>query len=130
MKIVLFDGDCAFCNHSILFILNHSKRSDLFVCSSQSTRGTQLIKEFNILANPQETIIFIDEDKVYTYSRGVLQITKYLKGIYPLLYFFVIIPSFIRDSVYRFISKRRKKLLKNNVCSFDLAKKFSSKILQ
>ena len=129
MKIVLFDGDCAFCNHSVLFILNHNNRSDLFVCSSQSEKGQNLIKEFNITANPEETIIFIDETKVYTFSRGVLQISKYLKGLYPLLYFFVAIPSFIRDGVYKFISKRRKTLLKNNSCSFDLAKKYSNKIL-
>lgn len=130
MKIVIFDGDCAFCNHSILFILNHSKRNDLFVCSRQSNKGQQLIKEFNITANPEETIIFIDENNVYTYSRGVLEISKHLKGLYPLLYLFIAIPYFIRDSVYKFISKRRKNLLKNNSCSFDLAKKYTNRILQ
>lgn len=130
MRIVLFDGDCAFCNHSVLFILNNNNRDDLFVCSSQSEKGQKLIKEFGITEDPKETILFIDNDKVYSYSRGILQISKYLKGLLPLLYYFIVIPPIIRDGIYKFIAKRRKKIIKNNTCSFDLAKKYAHKILE
>lgn len=130
MKVVIFDGDCAFCNRSVLFILRNNKKGNIKVCSNQSTAGQQLISELQITAKPEETLIYIDANKVYSHSRGVLEISKQLKGIYPLLYGFIIIPSFIRDGVYNFISKRRKRLIKSSKCSFEMAKSYSSQILE
>ena len=81
-KIVIFDGDCAFCNRSVLFVLKKSKQNDIFVCSSQSQAGLKLIESHKISANPSETIIYIEDDIVYMKSNAPLQITKSLKSLY------------------------------------------------
>lgn len=129
MKIVIYDGDCAFCNKSVLFILKKNKNNSLFVCSSQSEKGVELLKKYKIKEDPTETLLFIDNEKVFSYSGAVLRISKYLKGLYPMLYAFNIIPPFIRNWMYRFVSKRRKKLIKNNTCNFEFSKKYAAQIL-
>jgi predicted DCC family thiol-disulfide oxidoreductase YuxK len=130
MKVVIFDGDCAFCNRSVLFILKNNKKRNLMVCSNQSAAGQRLITELTIKAKPEDTIIFVDGANVYSHSRGVLEISKHLKSLYPLLYISIIIPPFIRDGIYNFIAKRRKRLIKSNTCSFEMAKSYSAQIME
>jgi len=117
--IVIFDGDCAFCNKSVMLILKKDKTKTIEVCSNQSEKGKSLIKTHNISADTNSTIIYIHEGNVYYKSTAALTISKSLKGLYPLLYSFMIVPRFIRDGVYDFIAKHRKKILKKDYsCEF------------
>ncbi len=129
-KIVIFDGDCAFCNKSVLFILRKNTKKDIFVVASDSEKGKALIQDKNILHDPKETLIYIEKNRVFSKSNAVLQISKSLKGGYPILYIFKIIPRLLRDLVYDFIAKRRKKIVKGNPdCSFEMAQKHQQQIL-
>ena len=117
--IVIFDGDCAFCNKSVMLVLKKDKTQTIEVCSNQSEMGIALIKEYGISVDINSTIIYILNDKVYYKSTAALTISKKLKGLYPLLYAFIIVPKFIRDSVYDFIAKHRKKIVKDEFsCEF------------
>jgi predicted DCC family thiol-disulfide oxidoreductase YuxK len=128
MKIVIFDGDCAFCNHSVLFILKRDKKKQLLVCPSQSEEGKALIEKYGITTRPEDSLLFIEDNKVHDYSSAALHIAKYLNGFYPLLFVFgIAVPPFIRNGVYRWIAKRRKKIIKGNTCSFELAKEFNDR---
>ena len=51
----------------------------------------------------------IENSKFYTESSAALRIAKRLNGLWPLLYIFIIVPKFIRNSVYKFIAKNRYK---------------------
>jgi predicted DCC family thiol-disulfide oxidoreductase YuxK len=46
---------------------------------------------------------------IYDKSTAVLKISKYLNNGFKLLYFFILIPKFIRDWVYNLIAKNRYK---------------------
>ena len=117
--IVIFDGDCAFCNKSVMLILKKDKTKSIEVCSNQSDKGKELINRYKITADVNSTIIYILNDTVYYKSTAALTISKKLKGGFPLLYSLIIIPKFIRDGVYSFIAKHRKKIIKNNYsCEF------------
>jgi predicted DCC family thiol-disulfide oxidoreductase YuxK len=129
-KIVIFDGDCAFCNRSVLFILKNSKKEDIYVCSGDSDAGRKLIVKHNISLKPEETLIFIDNNAVYGKSNAALNICKYLKIPYSFLIIFKIIPKYFRDKVYDFIAKRRKRIIKDNSCSFELASTYKDKVIK
>lgn len=117
--IVIFDGDCAFCNKSVMLILKKDKTKSIEVCSNQSEKGKELIKEYNITADINSTIVYILDHKVYYKSTAALTISKNLTGGFPLLYGFTAVPKFIRDGVYDFIAKHRKKIIKNEYsCEF------------
>tara|TARA_X000000950_G_C13799426_1_gene612889 strand:+ start:115 stop:516 length:402 start_codon:yes stop_codon:yes gene_type:complete len=117
--IVIFDGDCAFCNKSVMLILKKDKTQSIEVCSNQSEKGKELLKKYKIKVDTNSTIIYIIDEKVYFKSSAALSISKKLKGGYPLLYIFILIPRFIRDGVYDLIAKHRKKIIKGNYsCEF------------
>jgi predicted DCC family thiol-disulfide oxidoreductase YuxK len=117
--IVIFDGDCDFCNKSVMLILKKDKTKSIEVCSNQSEKGKELLKTHNITIDINSTIIYIINNKVYYKSTAALRISKKLKGLFPMLYIFIVIPKLIRDNVYDLIAKHRKKIIKNDYsCEF------------
>jgi predicted DCC family thiol-disulfide oxidoreductase YuxK len=115
-SIVLFDGECNFCNSSVNFIWKRDKKDRFRFASLQSRKGIDILTEHNhpIHHKQLSTIVLIQNGQLFTKSTAVLKITKQLSGLYPLLYVFIIIPKPLRDYVYEFIAKRRHLLLKNN----------------
>jgi len=108
-KIVLFDGECNFCNTSVQFIIKRDPNKEFQFASLQSDIGQSLLTQFEAPKNI-DSLVLIDGDRCYLQSTAALRICKYLKGSYKLLYFFTIIPRPIRNAVYRFIAKNRYKL--------------------
>lgn len=107
-SIVLFDGECNFCNSSVNFIIRHDKKDQFRFAAIQSETGKSLIKKYHI-SEAIDSIILIEKDKIYLRSTAVLRISKHLNGIYPLLYVFIVVPSFLRDLLYDIIAKNRRK---------------------
>ena len=108
-SIVLFDGYCHFCNSSVQFIIRHEKKQDLFFASLQSPTGKLLLKKYHINPQTTDSLVLIKNEEAFLKSSAALNITKYLKGLYPLLYAFIIVPPFIRNAVYDFIARNRYK---------------------
>lgn len=107
-NLVFYDGDCGFCNSSVQFILSKKKKPFYFI-PLQAERTRDLLNPFEITIN-LDTIYFLSEGKLYDRSSAALRIAKGLKGLYPLLFAFYIVPKFIRDAIYNFIARRRHKL--------------------
>lgn len=106
--IILFDGVCNLCNSAVQFIIRKD-RKDLFrFASLQSDAGKELMAQYNLpVTTTPESIILIKGDAVYQYSAAVLQIARYLGGLWPLAYSFIVLPRFIRDSMYKWIARNR-----------------------
>ena len=107
--ILLFDGYCNLCNNSVQFVLNHEKNTDLVFTSLQSEAGISLLKQYNINPLNLDSLVFIKNNKFHTKSSAALSLTPYLRGLYPLLYSLLIIPPFIRNTVYDYIARNRYK---------------------
>ena len=107
--IVLFDGVCNFCNSSINFIIEHDKKDHFRFSPLQSEKGKMLLQQFNEDEKGLDSIILIENNKLYKRSTACLKIAKKLNGIYFLLYAFILVPSFLRDPVYDFVAKNRYK---------------------
>jgi predicted DCC family thiol-disulfide oxidoreductase YuxK len=111
--IVLFDGDCNFCNYSVQFIYKRDKKGVFRFASLQSEKGKELLAKFKLQNLDLSTMVFIKEDKAYTKSGAALRICGHLKGLWPLMVCFLMVPPFIRNWVYDGVAKRRKKLVKD-----------------
>ena len=107
--ILLFDGHCTLCTHSVQFVLNHEKNKNIQFASLQSSIGKKLLQQHAINPNKVDSLVLIINEKVYIKSSGALQLTKYLKGLYPLLFVFIIVPAFIRNAVYDYVARNRYK---------------------
>jgi predicted DCC family thiol-disulfide oxidoreductase YuxK len=116
--ILFYDGDCALCNKTVQFILNHEKKAEepVFFCSLQSAYAKQALEKYHYNFNQLSTFVLLTDDKIYYKSDAALNVTKYLKAPYSWSIMFKVIPLFIRNGVYNYIAKNRKKLIKTPFC--------------
>ena len=106
--IVLFDGECNFCDASVQFIIKNDPEGRFHFASIQSDIGQKLLKEHNVPSNI-DSIVLIDEDKAYYKSTAALRICRHLKSFWKLAYMFIVIPVPIRNFYYDIIAKNRYK---------------------
>ncbi|WP_276500567.1 thiol-disulfide oxidoreductase DCC family protein [Terrimonas pollutisoli] len=107
-NIVLFDGVCNYCNAMVNFAIRHDKKAILKFAPLQSKAGSQLKEKYKIPAEI-DSVIFIENNIVYTYSDAAIHIAKYLRWPAKILYGLIIIPKFIRQPIYKWIAKNRYK---------------------
>jgi predicted DCC family thiol-disulfide oxidoreductase YuxK len=107
--IILFDGVCNFCNSSINFVIRHDKKKYFKFATLQSSFAKELLQELETLAPPMDSLVLIENNKLFKRSTAVLNIAKKLDGAYFFLSVFFILPRFIRDHVYFFVAKKRYK---------------------
>ncbi|RYD95177.1 MAG: DUF393 domain-containing protein [Sphingobacteriales bacterium] len=123
--VVLFDGVCNLCNHSVQLIIKQDKQDYFRFAALDSDFGKAMSSKYHIAA---DSIVLIEKDQVYTQSDAALRIARHLSGIYPVLYAAMIIPKFIRDRIYRLIARNRYRWFgKRQACwmpSAQLSKKF------
>jgi len=106
-KILLFDGVCNLCSGSVFFIIKRERNKLIRYAAVKSTQGKLLLKKYGIKDDYLGSLIFIDDGKAYFKSTGALRLCKYLKSLWPLLYALIVVPSFLRNSVYDFVAKNR-----------------------
>lgn len=116
-KILLFDGVCNLCNNTVLFVIKRDRKKQIRFGAIQSQEGKKLLQKFGIDQQYLGSLIFIDEGKVYLRSSGALRLSKYLSGLWPLLYALMVLPAFIRNPIYDFVAANRYKWFgKKEVC--------------
>ena len=108
-KILLYDGVCNLCNGAVKFVLKHEKKPEIMFASLQSALGKKLLAEHNIDILKTDSLVFISNGKAKVKSTAGLNLFLYLKGLYPLMIVFVIVPAFLRDIVYNWIARNRYK---------------------
>jgi predicted DCC family thiol-disulfide oxidoreductase YuxK len=107
--IILFDGQCVFCDHSVQFILKRDVDEVFQFASLQSDVGQQLLKQYNI--DPSlDSIVVIYRDKVYIQSDAAIVIAQQFKGVWKLLVVVKVLPKWLRDKAYALIAKNRYRL--------------------
>jgi predicted DCC family thiol-disulfide oxidoreductase YuxK len=105
--IILFDGVCNFCNGAVKFVLLRDKKNAIKFAALQSEIGQALLKQHGISADRFDSFVFLEQGRLYTRSSAALRVCKYLRGLWPLLYGFIIVPAFARDAMYDWIAKNR-----------------------
>ncbi len=105
--IILFDGVCNFCNSAVNFVIKRDKKSVLKFATLQSSIANQLLAKNNLPTNDLSSFVFIENNKIYTRSAAALKVCRYLNGLWPMMYGFMVVPKFIRDGIYNWISKNR-----------------------
>jgi predicted DCC family thiol-disulfide oxidoreductase YuxK len=107
--IILFDGVCNLCNGFVQFVIKHGKGDYFSFAALQSEFAHQQFNNLDYKADGIASVVLIENSKVYSESTAALRILKKMKGLYPLLYAFIIVPPFIRDAVYRWVARNRYK---------------------
>ncbi|MGI8384174.1 thiol-disulfide oxidoreductase DCC family protein [Robertmurraya sp. P23] len=107
-NIILFDGECNFCDHSVQFIIKRDKNAVYKFTSLQSEIGQEIKRKYQV-PDHIDSLILVSDDKCSFKSAAALQISKHLSGSWNLLYVLSIIPKPIRDYFYDILAKNRYK---------------------
>ena len=114
IAIILYDGECNFCNKWVSFAKSKLQKIDISFVPFNSIEGMKIIEEFQI--KNQNSVAYIHDDIVFFKSRAVLKICKKLQFPYNYLGITKILPTFLLDIAYDFIAKRRLKLTPKKQC--------------
>ncbi|WP_281658301.1 thiol-disulfide oxidoreductase DCC family protein [Halobacillus sp. Cin3] len=106
--IILFDGDCHFCDKSVQFIIQRDPRSRFQFASLQGDKGRELLLQYNI-PDDTDSLVLIQNGKARLESTAALTISRQLKGFWKLTYFLILIPRPLRNAFYRWFASNRYK---------------------
>lgn len=125
--ILLFDGECNFCSASVQFIIKRDPRAYFKFASLQGEEGQKIIENLQIKTEI-DSIVLVEGDQYYIESSAALKVVKRLKGLWKFFYLFWIVPSPIRNLIYRVFAKNRYKWFgKRAACMIptpDIRKRF------
>jgi predicted DCC family thiol-disulfide oxidoreductase YuxK len=113
--LILFDGECNFCNFWVRFILKRDKKGVFKFATLNSEIGGNIKQQFQ-LSERIDSIVLLKNNQVYIKSAAALEIARNLSGLWFLLGVFKIIPTFISDAVYDFVAKNRYRWFGKSVC--------------
>ena len=105
-KIIFYDGLCAMCNRFIRLLIKLDKKEKFLLAPLQGKNGEILKEKFSKELQGIDSVIFYNKE-VFTKSSAVINILNELGGAYKLAYIFIIIPTFISDSIYDYIARNR-----------------------
>jgi len=107
--IVFFDGVCNLCNNSVNFIIRHDKNKVFHFASLQWKVSQSILGDRYPENEHYESVIYCEKGEIFQRSEAALRIASKLDVPYSFLSFFRIVPAFLRDPVYMYISKNRYK---------------------
>jgi predicted DCC family thiol-disulfide oxidoreductase YuxK len=105
--VVLFDGICNFCSDSVLFIIKRDPSARFRFAALQAEGGRRITEEFGIYLAGNDSIILVENKRIYYRSEAALRIARRLRGAWKLFYVFIIVPPFIRDFFYDIFARNR-----------------------
>lgn len=105
--LVLYDGYCVLCNRIVDFFAQRQRPAALDYASLQSGRGQDVLRRCGLSTTELDTFVLYLGDRCWVRSSAVLKLTSYLRWPWPLLQVFLIVPEFLRNSVYDWVAGKR-----------------------
>ena len=105
--LVLFDGVCNLCDHSVHFLIDRDPRAFLKFAALQSDVARPLLEKYGVDPERLDSILYIEAGRCYDRSGAALRIARRLRWPWSWSFIFIIVPWFIRDLVYRWIARNR-----------------------
>lgn len=109
-SIVLFDGKCNLCSSVVQFLIRQDKYKRLRYAPMQSEKGEALLKNYGFPHQYLKSFVLIEgSGSVFKKSTAALKLFGKLPWYWRWTQMFWVIPKFLRDPVYEFISRNRTK---------------------
>ncbi len=108
--IVIFDGICNFCNGAVNFIIKRDPNAKFAFTPMQSPLAKELMAQYKIDNVGIDTFVLIKDGQCLVFSSAALEISKGLSGYWYLFNLFKLVPSPIRDVIYKLFARNRYRL--------------------
>lgn len=115
--VILFDGTCAFCERSVIFIARRDPDAYFRFGASQSPAAAALLAPYGLTRDTARSIILLEDGRAYLRSTASLRIAARLSFPWSLLRVFLLVPAPLRDAGYRIVAAIRHRLAgPSNAC--------------
>lgn len=107
VPVLLFDGECAFCNGCVLWLLRHERRARYRFAPLQSAAAAPLLAAHGIAPGDLGSLAVIDGGRLYRKSAAVLHLLRETRWPWRLLGIFALVPRALRDVAYDYVGAHR-----------------------
>ena len=104
--ILLYDGKCGLCNGTVQWVLKHDRDGTMLFAPLTSAVGREALAQLPSLAEI-DSVILVHKEGAWIKSTAILEMMRYVGGIWGFAAAAYVIPRPIRDWLYDFIAKRR-----------------------
>lgn len=110
--VLLYDGQCGFCNRSVQHILKHDRRKTMLFAALQGDYGKSIVTRHPELEDI-DSLVFVEPlefaylEQVFVRSDAALRVARYLGGPWYIALAAYVIPRSVRDFLYDQFAKRR-----------------------
>ncbi len=109
-RAVIYDGVCRLCNGWVNFLIKNDKKHAVRLAAVQSGAGETLSKWAGLSPENINTIVLIDNGKVYKRSEAIIRVMSFLPWPWRALAVLRYFPLRLRDAGYNLIALNRYKL--------------------
>jgi predicted DCC family thiol-disulfide oxidoreductase YuxK len=113
-RLVLYDGHCGMCDATVQWFIAHDPGGKFHFAPLQGPTAAQVLERHPELPENLDSIVFVvqtpDGERVFWESRAFLLMCGELENFWRVLRWFMLIPAFISDPVYRFVARHRLKV--------------------
>lgn len=107
--VVVFDGECSFCNGWIDFLLRFDRKEVFRFAARQSETGAAFASQSGLPPGGTGSIIVVEDQRIRLRSDAVLRMLTLLGLPFSVLGIFRLVPAALRDFVYDVIARNRKR---------------------
>lgn len=120
--VVFFDSDCGLCSRSMRWFqaIDRKNRLAFFPLSGEEGKA---MRERHPDLDQVDSIILAEhwdqpDEEVFYYSEAILRMFKHVGGIWQVFYLGIVIPSGLRNVVYRWVARNRIKWFGTAACEW------------
>lgn len=104
--IMLYDGYCGLCNGTVQWLLRHDHGGSMRFAPLTSAIGREALSRLPELAGV-DSVVLLHKDGAWVKSTAILEMLRYVGGIWSFATVGYLFPRGLRDWFYDFVARRR-----------------------
>jgi predicted DCC family thiol-disulfide oxidoreductase YuxK len=113
--VLLYDGLCGFCDHTVQFVLRHDRHADISFAPLQGSFAGGVRTRYRQLDSVDSLVLVEYDDhsgaeRVLVRSDAVIRLAEHLGGGWRILKIAKVIPRAVRDYAYDLFARNRYRL--------------------
>ena len=105
--IVIFDGECVFCNRWVDFLLRFDRRDIFRFAARQTEPGASSLRQVGLPEGGVGSIVLVERGAILQRSAAVLRMLRLLGFPFSLATAIRLIPTVPRDFIYNWFARNR-----------------------
>ncbi|MFO1451669.1 MAG: DCC1-like thiol-disulfide oxidoreductase family protein [Opitutaceae bacterium] len=106
--VILYDGECGLCSRLVQAVLVRDRAGVFRFCALQSPWAQDVLRRHGLSTTDFDTMVLVEGDRIHLRSAAALRVSRRLPW-WRWTGAFLLLPRALRDAVYGWIARRRKR---------------------